>query len=327
MKKAVKISLIAAGTAAAAGFVLMMVVCIATGFNPFGSEDTAYETKIYNIEDKFSNIEIDDVSYSIEIKPSDDGKCRIECEENNKITHDVQVKGYTLCVDFKDKRKWYEKILPRINSDSWGTRSMTVYLPENEYEKLNVDTVSGDIIVEKGFTFTEGVLDNTSGDVYCKAFFTKDLTAESTSGDVNLSDIKAQSIRAESTSGEIDIAASEVTGKIICDSTSGSVTLSVVNAKDISAESTSGEVELNYVKASGEISIDTTSGEITLDKVDAKNIEIDSTSGSVTGTILSPKRFITDTTSGDVNVPRYDDCEDVCEIDTTSGNIDVKVME
>ncbi|MDD6269745.1 MAG: DUF4097 family beta strand repeat-containing protein [Oscillospiraceae bacterium] len=327
MKKAVKVSLIAAGTAAAAGFALIMAVCIATGFDPLGSEDTAYETKIYNIEEKFSNIEIDDVSYSIEIKPSDDGKCRIECEENNKITHDVQVKGDTLRIDFKDKRKWYEKITLSINPDSWRTRSMTVYLPEKEYEKLNVDTVSGDIVVEKGFTFTEGVLDNTSGDMNCKAFFTKDLTAESTSGNVNLADIKAQSIRAESTSGEIDIAASEVTGKIICDSTSGSVTLSVVNAKDISAESTSGEVKMNNVNASGEISIDTTSGEITLDRVDAKSIEIDSTSGSVTGTLLSPKKFITDTTSGDVNVPRYDDCESVCEIDTTSGNIDVKVLE
>lgn len=327
MKKAVKISLIAAGTAAAAGFVLMMAVGIASGFDPFESKDTAYETKIYNVEDKFSNIEIDEVSYSIEIKPSDDGKCRIECEENKKITHDVQVKGDTLRIDFTDKRKWYEKITLRLDADIWRTRSMIVYLPEKEYEKLNIDTVSGDIVVEKGFTFTEGVLDNTSGDVDCEAVFTKGLTAESTSGDVNLVNIKAQSIRAESTSGEINITSAEASEKIVCDSTSGRITLNGVKANEISAESTSGETEFTDVSAAGEISIDTTSGEITLDRVDAKSYEIDSTSGSVTGTLLSPKRFITDTTSGDVKVPRYDDCEDICDVSTTSGDIDIKVQE
>jgi DUF4097 and DUF4098 domain-containing protein YvlB len=48
------------------------------------------------------------------------------------------------------------------------------------------------------------------------------------------------------------------------------------------------------------------------------------TSGSVKGSLLTPKIFYTDTTSGSVDVPRSTE-GGLCEIQTTSGSIRITI--
>ena len=74
--------------------------------------------------------------------------------------------------------------------------------------------------------------------------------------------------------------------------------------------------------ASTKIEIDTTSGEIELERCDAQGLLLKSNSGDISGTLLSEKRFVTDTTSGDVNVPNTAPLiAGACEVTTTSGDI------
>ena len=76
--------------------------------------------------------------------------------------------------------------------------------------------------------------------------------------------------------------------------------------------------------ADEKLSAESTSGGVELDGCDGGAIYIETSSGSVKGTLLSDKIFITDTSSGRVDVPRSS-VGGECEIITTSGNIVIKI--
>ncbi len=167
----------------------------------------------------------------------------------------------------------------------WGGMEIVVYLPQDEYEAIHVLSVSGDIDIPKEFSFSEAKIDNTSGDVSFSAPVKNELSVKTVSGDMELTNIECQSVTATSTSGEIVF--SKVTAQ-----------------ENIHIESVSGDVELL--------------------KCDAGSIWIKTTSGEVSGTLCTEKKFIVDTVSGDVDVPKST-YGGKCEIKTTSGDVEFTI--
>ncbi|MGN1082887.1 MAG: DUF4097 family beta strand repeat-containing protein, partial [Candidatus Avispirillum sp.] len=106
---------------------------------------------------------------------------------------------------------------------------------------------------------------------------------------------------------------------------SGSIEIEDADCRSFTAASTSGEITLERVTAKADIDIKSTSGEVELKRSDAASLKIVTVSGDVSGTLLSEKTFITDTVSGDVNVPRATS-QNICEIKTTSGSIDFETV-
>jgi DUF4097 and DUF4098 domain-containing protein YvlB len=102
--------------------------------------------------------------------------------------------------------------------------------------------------------------------------------------------------------------------------------LSNVKGKEIFAKTTSGGVMLTDTVASQKLKANSTSGEIDLKRCDAKNIVLDTVSGEISGTLLSNKQFITETTSGTVNVPQSVSNEE-CRITTVSGDIYIEIAD
>jgi DUF4097 and DUF4098 domain-containing protein YvlB len=64
-----------------------------------------------------------------------------------------------------------------------------------------------------------------------------------------------------------------------------------------------------------------------LDAVDAETLILKATSGDVEGTLLSAKKFVTDTTSGEIRVPKSDESAGICEIKTVSGDVQIRVVQ
>lgn len=102
--------------------------------------------------------------------------------------------------------------------------------------------------------------------------------------------------------------------------------MSNVKGKEIFANTISGGVMLTDTVASQKLKANSTSGEIDLKRCDAKNIVLDTVSGEISGTLLSNKQFITETTSGTVNVPQCVSNEE-CRITTVSGDIYIKIAD
>ncbi len=123
-----------------------------------------YKTSAYEFNEKFNRISLKTDTAEIRFIPSDEGVCRVVCYENERVCHKVRLQDGTLTVSQVDNRKWYEYIGINI-----GTPSITVYLPDREYESLYIDESTGGITIPKDFTFGSIDITASTGSVKCSA--------------------------------------------------------------------------------------------------------------------------------------------------------------
>ena len=298
MSRTKKIWIIVAVSCIALGLILAGIAFANMKFNFSQLNHIALQTKTYNIEEAFSNIDISAAECDIRFYVSNDGTCRVECIENTKTAHTVSVDNDTLIITRTDNRKWYEHF-----GFFWGDMGIKVYLPEKVYSKLSVSSVSGDIYIPGDFTFDTAELLNTSGDIAFESTAQKGLTAKTVSGDLKEYNIVGGTVEVKSTSGDIKI--------------------SKLSVEMLNAQRTSGEVDINDAVVTGRMSVETVSGDLELDSCDAQSLWLKSVSGDIEGVLLSEKHFITHTTSGDVHVSDTFSAEQICEATTTSGDISI----
>lgn len=65
---------------------------------------------------------------------------------------------------------------------------------------------------------------------------------------------------------------------------------------------------------------------VSLPSNEYQNLIIETVSGDVEASLLTPKNFITKTTSGKINVPSSDSTQGVCNVTTTNGDINISVL-
>ena len=300
MRKGVKISLWVALC-----FILTGMITIAVGGSMLGFDFTKMDTVTYierneSVEDDFTEIEIDCDSVDVTVLSSPDGECRVESKLNRDFGYSMTVENGKLRIEY-EADAWYRHLYIH-----YVRTHITLYLPKEQYDSLNLKLQSGDITV-RSLQFEKTEIDNCSGDVNVKGCTGGSFDIETTSGDVMLQDIKASGmLSARTTSGDL-----------------GAINLM---AQSVSLTVGSGDVEMNEVAAEEDMTLKTTSGDITFMYVDAKTLDVKTTSGDVEGSLLSGKNFDAKATSGDVHVPRSDYSAGVCKVRTTSGDIDIKVI-
>lgn len=270
------------------------------------------QARSYTVDEEFSSVKIVESSSNVYILPTKDKTCRVECYEGEKTHYDVRVENDTLNITRRDRHNF-------IEFGIFSEAPLTVYLPENEYDAIDVSTASGYVEFGGAFTADKVNIDTASGDMSVSSLSCKKLTADGASADIELNNVDCEELSARTTSGEIelaDIRAREVSAK----STSGDIDLRSVRAGSLKTTTTSGEMELENVLVDGKMSLESTSGDIGLERCDAAELKISSTSGSVYGSLLTGKTFIAHSTSGDIDIPRTDN-GGRCEVSTTSGDI------
>lgn len=315
MRKDMKKAMIAAAAMIAGGFVLSAAAFGQLDFD-FGKLSTGtYTEKRYAVEGDFDRIVIDGAECSVRLMRAPNAVCTVTCWEAEKASNEVKVENGKLTVRHRDDRRWYERI--GVNFD---VEEITVALPEERYEQLHIETMSGDIRVTEPFVFGQAEIETVSGDVEFFAELSGELTLTTTSGDIEARGISARSINAGSTSGEITLSEIKTTETLRVSTVSGDMELTKIQCRDLSTKSTSGDSRFNGLTASGRIETESVSGEVALDACDAATLKIETTSGDVSGTLLSGKAFDARTTSGEIRVPDLKE-GGACEVKTVSGDI------
>lgn len=319
--KNTKKAILAAVTLVAAGLVIAFGSLAAMDFDFKKTSTLHFVTNTYPVDETFTNISIEAIMCDIRLLPSEDDSCKVICndseEQGKAMFHVVLVENNTLTIVTIDHRTWYNRIVGIY----WGDLTITVYLPQTAYESLSVVNVSGKTTIPKDFSFTDAKIRSTSGDIDFLAPVEKDLSLKTVSGNLRAEGTNPKSLDVQSTSGDIDYADSIVSGDMNLDTVSGKIRCSNVSASgDINMETTSGKVTLSGVTAAKAMQIETVSGNIKLESCDADSLRLKSTSGDVSGTLLTEKKFLIDTTNGRVNVPASAS-DSKCKIKTTSGDI------
>lgn len=300
MKTNKKILIITGAALAAAGLFITFGALAALNFD-FTKMNTIknFETNTYKLDEPFTDITIKGAECNIRFYPSESNSCQVVCKENDKIFHNVSIENNTLTVTRTDSRKWYEHL-----GIYWDNAELYIYLPQSEYKTLDITSVSGDIEIPDSFSFTEAKVHNTSGDVNFQASVKNDLFIKTVSGKIYADGARAESLNIYSTSGKLHI--------------------NDVTAGNLEAQSTSGSITLSKALVSGDMHIKNVSGKVRLEDCDAGSLLIKTVSGDVSGTLLTEKRFLTETTSGDVDVPKSSS-GGKCEVQTTSGDIYITI--
>ncbi len=320
MNKTMKRWFIIAGFLVVFGFILFMGVMAVYDFYDLEKLSTMkYDTNTYEVNGAFDKISINVDTTQIEFVPSDNESCRIVCFETEKMKHSAIVQDKTLIIDIVDTRKWYDYI-----GISIGCPKMTVYLPQNEYTSLFIDTHTGDIAIPQYFTFETLKINGNTADVECLASVLNVIEIKLSTGNIKIDSVLAGEIRLASTTGKININSVSSKGNIEIKTTTGAVNLTDATCTDFTAESNTGRISLKNVIASNSFFIENDTGNVRFENSDAAQISIKTSTGDVTGTLLSEKVFITETSTGNISVPKTI-TGGKCEITTSTGDIKIDI--
>lgn len=168
---------------------------------------------------------------------------------------------------------------------SLSSPSITVYLPKSEYNSLSVKTNTGAIRV--------------------KNITTDNLELSTTTGSISVDSVKC-------------------TNDIKLDVTTGSVTVKNTHCNNFSSDGDTGMLSLDNLISDGIFDIERTTGGVKFKHCDASEIYVKTSTGNVSGSLLSEKTFVTETTTGVVKVPK-NTTGGKCEITTTTGNIKIEL--
>ena len=313
----VKIGLITAGCLVGAGLLTTGITFAVFGFDPSKLSTTKYVTNTYNVDGKFSNINIEGDTEDIIFEKASDGVCKVVCKEEDDRPHIVTVEGDTLSITREKKLIWSFGI-------NFESPKMTVYLPEDAYGDIKVDSDTGDLDIPAGFSFDKMAVRTDTGDVKSYAKVAENINISTDTGDMELKDITAATLTLDSDTGRINITNADIDGDIKIKEDTGDVFLNKVICLEFESKGDTSDLTLKDVLATGGFNITRSTGDVRFDACDAASVYVKTSTGDVEGTFLTDKVYITDTHTGRVDVPKTSE-GGRCEITTDTGDIKIKV--
>ena len=253
-------------------------------------------TETYNIEESYTDIKIEGNDLKVSIYSSNNEN-KVVYSENKKVTIETNVIDGVLTIKQNDNRKFYDMLF------NFSDFEVNLYLTEELINSLNIKGQVGDIEINKGFTFSNVDISNSTGDVEFKSNVKNNLSISNSTGD-------------------IEVENSNVGGSLTIETRTGNIELSNTNCNELAIKVSTGDTELVNTLVTTDFKMEGSTGDVRFDEFDASNIEVSVGTGNVKGTIKSSKIFIAKSKTGSVSVPETV-TGGVCKITTSTGNIKI----
>lgn len=319
MKKATKAWLITAASLILIGCILFAGVMSTLGWDFAKLSTVRFETNTHDVTEPFGNISLVTDTADIVFALSNDGKCSVECYEEENAKHSVTVENGTLTVKVNEQKSLYNYI-----GFNFGSPKITFYLPKAEYSALSVKGDTGNIEIPKGFTFESTDISLSTGNVDFSAAARKTVKIKTSTGNISAKDTSAGDLDLAVATGKITVSGVTCTGDITVGVSTGETDLTNVSCKNIISDGTTGRIFLNRVIAENKLSIKRSTGNVKFKGCDAAELYVKTSTGNVTGSLLTDKVFITETGTGRIDVPETS-VGGRCEIKTDTGDIEIKI--
>ena len=301
------------------GSILGVCALAINGFDFITLGEGAYDTKTVEISEDFSKISVDLDITDLTVLPSENESCRVEFRESKQRTHEAFVKDGTLYV------RQQKEI--RITLFNFGKGpEATLYLPKAEYDALTVDNDTGDISVDKAFTFETIDIETDTGDIELYANATDSISLSTDTGTVIMDSVHSAALSVSTETGDIRIKNCDVQGTAKIEADTGDLELRALRASTLMIETDTGDIELEDCIMADSIQIESDTGDIELHRVDAASIRMETDTGDIEGSLLSGKMFTVRSNTGDVRVPS-DEVGGRCEINSDTGDIEITIAK
>ena len=274
----------------------VLVILILAGLGRSIYLNSTEVIEIYNIEEPCTDIKIEGKDLDVIIYSSNNEN-KVVYSENKKVTIETKVIDGVLIINQNDNRKFYDMLF------NFSDFEVNLYLTEELINSLNIKGQVGDIEINKGFTFSNVDISNSTGDVEFKSNVKNNLSISNSTGDVEIENSNVgESLNIETKTGDIE--------------------LSNTNCNKLDIKVSTGNTELVNTLVTTDFKMEGSTGDVKFDEFDASNIEVSVGTGNVKGTIKSSKIFIAKSKTGSVSVPETV-TGGVCKITTSTGNIKI----
>ena len=305
----------------ALGAVVFGISFASAGFDPRRLSAAEYETEEVGISGPFRNISVESAAEKVVLAPSEDGKCTVRFTTEKHTLREASVSGDTLTIRTEERGSWSDRIGFFLRNTV--RPEITVYLPGDAYDALTVSTGAGDLKVPEAFSFGSISVAAGAADMDLRASVSGPVVIEAGTGDISLIGLTAEEIRLAVATGDVTMNSVEC-GSLTVKAVTGDIHLDGVTCTDAHFSDVTGDITLRGVVASGDMDIALTTGDVRFDASDAASITAKLTTGDVKGTLLSDKVFISETGTGDVDVPKTAS-GGTCSISVGTGDIDLEI--
>lgn len=191
---------------------------------------------------QFTNISITTDNAKVEVLPTKDAKATVELSGKAKnYMFEASEEGNTLAVVLKEKQ-W------KLVSFDFFLNALTlkVYVPEKQYEAMQIDNNNGRIQVENLVAKKLNV-DTDNGRIELKNMESSEVKAKADNGRIELKNIKALSVAVKADNGKILL--EEVDGKLSGKTNNGRISLVTNNLeRQIDFETDNGSIKIQTEK-------------------------------------------------------------------------------
>lgn len=268
-------------------------------WNFYELSTSEYESNTYKIAENFENISLSTDTEDIAFFRSENGECRVECIELANAKNSVFVEDNTLTIK-EGNGKWYNNI-----GFNLGSPNISVFLPNDQYNSLTVTETTGDIKISDNLTLNRLSISVSTGDIHLEKCSIGSAEVSTSTGD-----IKAKNVNCDN--------------DLSINVTTGDVKLENIKCQNLKSKGNTGDVSLKQVIAVNKLSLKRTTGDIKLKSADGGEVFIETDTGDVYGTLLSDKIFITESSIGDIKVPKTTS-GGKCKIKTNTGDIKIVI--
>lgn len=319
MRKNFRVWLVVALSLILVGGIVFVVALACCGWD-FARLDTAeYQTMTYQIE-AVEEISICVETADVRVAASENGERKVVCYERESAQHTVETSEGKLGIEVVDNRKWYEHLF------SFGRDAITVYLPEEEYSSLTIQTDTGDVEVSHKFLFGSVEISSHTGDIKCVASASGKMRLASSTGDLEIAGASMAELQISVSTGRVVVTDVQCAGSLSVGVSTGETYLANVACESFTTSGGTGDVVIKDLLASGKLFIERGTGDVTLESCDAAELYIKTGTGDVNGTLRSAKVFSVTTGTGHVSVP-HGTTGGKCEIKTGTGDVRIRIVE
>lgn len=297
------------------GLAIILGVLISCDFNFKNLSSIGYKTEIHHLTETVESLSIITNTADVELIYSKDGSCWVECYEQEKQPHTVQLVEGKLVIAVDDQRKWYDYLGIHFVSPK-----ITVCLPRAALSTFDADIGTGSLCVPADFSFESSNAACSTGDLNWAASVSGKLNLETTTGDIVVSKISTGSLRLSVTTGNIGVKSVACQGDVEFHVNTGDLAVNNLTCANLSCDGSTGDANLSNVIASGGLTARRSTGDVHLENCDGQTLSLKTSTGDIIATLLSEKIYITKTSTGTVCVPKST-VGGLCEITTSTGDI------
>ena len=322
MSKAAKIWMIVAAALILLGAVIFAAVMSLNSWNFMCLSTKNFRTTEHVISEDFKNIDITSRTAKITFLPSEDGKARVICYEEEKVKNEVSVSDNTLKITRVDTRRWYD----HIGIFNFGTAKITVYLPKDQLGELNIKSSTGDIAIPNGFNFGSVSILVGAADVEYGASSSGKVKIHTSTGDIFVQNISCGEMDILVDTGRIKASGVACTGNFTLTVDTADSNVSDVTCRSFISKGDTGSLYMVSVFASDKFSIERNTGDVNFKLCDASEADIVTDTGEVVGSFVTDKMIFASTDTGKVRIPKLIS-GGRCEIITDTGDIIITIAK